>query len=108
MRPYQRITLVLALCLGALAGPFAAIASMPAQGDGPVLVVAPFGQVALARHAVDAAGGDLIGPERALIAVMAYSRDEGFAEKLKESGTWLVLDARAIAQVCGVRIDELG
>lgn len=106
MRPVQWITIALALCFSALAGPFAALASMEPRAGAPVIVVAPYGKIDVAIRSVDAAGGRVIGPQTGLIGVMAFSRTDGFAHQLKAHGAWLVLDATAIAQLCGISTDE--
>ena len=93
MNVFGPIVIPLLLTATALAGPVSAVALAPPVDDAaPLLVVGPDAE-ALVRQA----GGDLIGPERAPLAVIAQG-EPGFAQRL--DGAWLVIDARWLLALC--------
>jgi hypothetical protein len=62
-------------------------------------------QSALSReHIVRNSGGRVIGPASAPLASLAVSDDPEFIERLRSFGTFMVLDGRSIAQLCGASI----
>ena len=92
----QTLAIVLALLLIFLTGPLMALAMAPKAVQGaPVLVVARD-----AAAVVAAAGGRIVGPTTAPMAVLATG-DSGLINRLRASKAWLVTEGRWIAQLCG-------
>ena len=84
----------------ALGGPVLAVASQAARPGQPVLVVsAPWGEDRAALIA--RAGGRPVGPADSWLAGQAVGTGPDFADNLRAGGAWLVLDATAIARLCG-------
>lgn len=89
------------LLLALTAGPVAIMASSPGRDGQPVLVVtAPWGPTP--EQVIHKAGGDVIGPETAFLGLFATSSDPSFRHNLKTAGALAVLDARLLANICGV------
>ncbi len=102
MRVYLHVLLVvlgLAACVALEVAAFAASAS---DADiGPFLVIAaPWGPTAEA--VVVAAGGQFVGPSRAPLSILAT---DVTVPALRAAGAWDVLDAQALANLCGLEID---
>lgn len=81
----------------ALTGPILAIAKTPVPQAGDVMLVIAQD----ATNVVRQAGGRLVGPTQAPLAVLAIG-DHEFAAQLYASGAWVVTDGDWIAQICGV------
>lgn len=93
-----------ALALAALAlvaaTPFLSVAAGPAASAGaPALVLAPPWRDAAA--AAEAAGGRVVGLERAALAALAVFPDAEALARLRRVGA-IALDGRAAASFCGV------
>lgn len=72
----------------------------PSQSEGPLLILsAPWADT---EHHIAAAGGRVIGPERAPFGVFAASDDPNFAEILKARGLWSVQSSTLSRIFCGV------
>ena len=82
------------------AGGLVALASSVAVPGEPVLVLSIRG-IELRENLVLQSGGRLIGLAAAPLASLAVSSDPAFIRRLRSTGTVLVLDGRAIAQLCG-------
>lgn len=80
-------------------GPVIVFASAPAEGAGPVLVISGWG--ARAESVIARAGGQVYGPVRAPLGLLAFSDDPAFAANLRAAGAWAVLDGSRIAALCG-------
>ena len=95
-------TLVL-ICLMSVslgAGPILALISAEPEPDSPVLVLSvPWLDPSAS---VLAAGGQLIGPVSAPIAVLATGSDPDFLERLAEMPGTLVRGGRQLAALCGL------
>lgn len=93
------------VAITALAGPGAVLlgadAPPPAAGVGPppVLAVAP--PWAEPSDIVARAGGRVVSPLGAPLAVLASGPGPDFPARLKAAGAWFALDGRRIAQLCG-------
>jgi hypothetical protein len=93
-KPILMISAALATCLGVNVGAFA-LQAIP-QGTGPFLVVsAPWGN--RAAEIVEQSGGQVIGPTRAPLSVLAAGVS---AKSLKQNGAWAVLDPKALGVFC--------
>lgn len=79
----------------------APLAALPPAGRGPVLVLLPPWADAVAL--VGAAGGRLVGPERAAFAVLAQGEAADFPERLRAGGAWAVADGTGLARMCGAQ-----
>ncbi len=96
-----RILSCLFFILAFTAGPVAVMVSSPGRDGQPVLVVtAPWGPTP--EQVIHKAGGDIIGPETAFLGLFAASSDPSFRKNLKTAGALAVLDARLLANICGV------
>ena len=84
------------LCLAA--APMAVL-SAPPGAEGPFLVVAPPWLEAAAI--VEAAGGSVVGPAGAPLAVLAMAEVPGFQARASRAGA-IVRDGRVLAAICGV------
>lgn len=85
-----------------LSGPLLAFVGQAPEDNAPVLVVAPpWRDVA---DVAQAAGGQLIGPTVAPMAVLAISKEKKFGNRVRRAGGWFVLDGRALAALCGVSL----
>ncbi|WP_172299622.1 hypothetical protein [Pseudoruegeria sp. HB172150] len=94
MRCYPLIFPVLAVA----AGPAAITFGDAPHPDRPMLVIAaPWHD---ASQIVAAAGGRIVGPQRAPLAVFAIG-DAGFADRARASGAWSVTDGTTLAAICG-------
>lgn len=82
------------------AGPVIAVFSVPPAGGELVLVITP--DSTQRARIVAAADGRLVGPEEALLGSFAVSESPDFAERLKTSGAWIVVNGRHVARLCGV------
>tara|TARA_R100000935_G_scaffold14528_1_gene29065 strand:+ start:14 stop:361 length:348 start_codon:yes stop_codon:yes gene_type:complete len=80
----------------------AVVSANPVPGE-PVLILSAQG-VLSREHIVRSSGGRLIGPTSAPLASLAVSDDPEFVERLRSLGTFMVLDGRSIAQLCGASI----
>lgn len=76
----------------------AAMAAAPAASGPVIVVLGPFSD---AEAVIRQAGGSLAAPVRAPLAVIASGPDDGFAERLRGAGAWAVMDAGALAFLCG-------
>ncbi len=88
------------LCLCALAGPVAVVASAAAPQVGEAVLV-------VARHPdrlVARADGRLIAPVSAPFAALA-SFDAGGLERLARLKPWLVIDGRLMLAACGALVE---
>jgi len=102
-----RLTLFAFPVLAVLSGPVAAVVGGDPRVDGPMLVIVP--PWANAGEIVARAGGRLVGPIRAPMAVFAAATDttapdatEGFVRRVRNEGAWWVSDGTALAAICGV------
>ena len=92
------VVMVFLLMFVALAGPLLAITKGPTPQAGDLmLVIAPDAPDVVLR-----AGGRLIGPTQAPMAVLAIG-DVGLAARLYGSGAWVVADGQWVAELCGVK-----
>ena len=101
----MRIIALLLLILGPLmAAPVLALTGRPAPTTATLLVVGPMNAL---PDILRRAGGRPIGAMRAPIALLAVAEHhpEGLPQRLENEGAWLVLDATAVAQICGVSND---
>ncbi|SES29586.1 hypothetical protein SAMN04490244_109142 [Tranquillimonas rosea] len=94
----MHITAFLPGATGLAAVPVLVSLASSAQPGAPVIVVGPD-----AVRAIHVAQGRRIGPRRAPLGVLAVSDRPDFANRLRQSGAWAVLDGRAAAWICGVR-----
>ncbi|WP_299694140.1 hypothetical protein [uncultured Tateyamaria sp.] len=86
-----------------VAGPITALATAPDDGSDMRLVVVPPWDDANA--VVVAAGGHVIGPERAPFAVLAQvDHPRAFAVAARRAGALAVLNGATIAAFCGVDV----
>jgi hypothetical protein len=92
----QRFLLPAMIALTVLGGPAVALIARAPEEGGPVLVVA-----ANPDASIRGAGGRPFGPGRAPLGSLATSNDPEFAQRLRESGAWLVLDGRILSAICG-------
>lgn len=94
--------LVLAATL--VAGPVVALLGAPPQGNGPWVMVAPPWRdpEALAERAQTRLIGPVQAPFGFLVAASGPAGGAFAVERLHRAGAWLVLDANAWAQFCGV------
>ncbi|WP_394153870.1 hypothetical protein [Loktanella salsilacus] len=74
----------------------------PVAGE-PVLVLSAHDSMSR-EHLVRSSGGRLIGPVAAPLASLAVSDDPNFISRLQSVGALVVLDGRAIAQICGASL----
>ncbi len=93
--------------LAVLSGPVAAVVGGTPRTDSPMLVIVP--PWLDAASVVDGAGGRLIGPVRAPLAVFATVADgaghaatSDFVRRVRDEGAWWVTDGTALAAICGV------
>ncbi len=99
----RRLSIIDACLLGCLAvlflatGPVALLMAGPARAGQPALVVAPPWGLG-ADGIIAAAGGRAIGPVAAPLARLAVLDSPGRA---RAAGAWAVLDAGALASLCG-------
>jgi hypothetical protein len=95
----------LRLAIGTLAlvllTPFGALVAAPPQVGMPVIVFVP--PWLDADRLVVSAGGQVIGPQSAPMAVIAYSTDPNFPRDLLQSGALGVRDGSLVARLCSVR-----
>ncbi|MCB1331831.1 MAG: hypothetical protein KDK28_21230 [Maritimibacter sp.] len=82
-----------------LIGPVIVFASAPVEAHGAVLVISRWGD--RTEQVVAAAGGQVYGPVRAPLGVLAFSDDPAFADNLRAAGAWAVLAGDRIATICG-------
>ena len=96
--------LIATLMVVLLTLPLAVVSGAQALPNEIALVIAPPWAAAGGPAAVvQAAGGREIGPNRAPFAVLAVLDAPDAARR---HGAWAVLDGRAVAQICGVRLQE--
>lgn len=95
------IALMAALALILPAGTLAL--ATPRAGDGLLLVIHPPWRDGDAI--VEGAGGRAFGPVRMALATMATAErpDEAFRADARDAGAWFILDATALAALCGTR-----
>ncbi len=79
-----------------------AASARPVAGE-PVLVLSAHDSMSRERI-VRSSGGQLIGPVSAPLASLAVSNDPKFISRLQSVGALVVLDGRAIAQLCGASL----
>lgn len=94
--------LALATLALVLLAPLGALLAAPPQVGMPVIVFVPPWQDA--ARLVDLAGGQVVGPESAPLAVLAYSSDPDFARNLMLSGAFGVRDGSLVASLCNVEV----
>ncbi len=95
------LPIILMQLLAVVLTPVVLVMSSPPQQGEPVLVLAPVGGQGLDKIIANA-GGEVLGPEQAPLATLAYSSDPDFINQLHLSGAWLVLNGSRIAAICGV------
>lgn len=95
----RAIALFMSPVFALLAGPAIVVASAPVRPDGPLLVISGWGD--RAERIVDTAGGQVYGPVRASLGILATSSNPAFADNLRAAGAWAVLDGSRIAALCG-------
>lgn len=95
----RSLVLIVSPLVSLVIGPLIVFASSPADGNGPLLVVSGWGHDGL--RLVAEAGGQIYGPVRAPLGVLAFSADPAFADTLRAAGAWAVLDGSKIAALCG-------
>jgi hypothetical protein len=93
----MRVELILIL-VATLSGPMAALATAKPRAGEPVLAL--FWPWQDAERLVTLAGGRIIGPVRAPLAVLAMGKSPDFAGRLSEQGALTVVDGTAIALLC--------
>lgn len=81
--------------------PFGALLGVPPKAGKPVIVFVP--PWSDADKLVLRAGGQVVGPDVAPLAVLAYSEDPNFFDKLRLAGALGVSDGSILADLCGVR-----
>ena len=96
----------LRLALGTLAlvllTPLGALLAAPPQVGLPVIVFVP--PWLDADRLVTSAGGQLVGPDSAPLAVLAYSKNPNFPQALLLSGAFGVRDGALLARLCRVEV----
>lgn len=100
-----RLLLAAALVVAPAAALVASFAGAPGQAGQPVLVVAP-PWAGGAAGVVTRAGGRVIGPEVAPMAVFAVFDAPFPLSDLRLAGSWAVADARRLAALCGENADD--
>lgn len=91
---------VFVLAVSVLVGPVVALLGAGASGTGPWLVVIP--PWVEAEALVARAQARLIGPAQAPFGHLVAAADAGAPLRLGDAGAWAVVDAKAVAQLCGV------
>ncbi len=81
-----------------VAGGATALPRAVEQGDDAILLVVAAPWNGGAEAVVARAGGSVIGPERAMLAVLAH---EANPEELRAAGAWAVVDWAGISFICG-------
>lgn len=87
--------------VGLVTGPALAVSMSPPLGGDVMLVIVP--PWVDADRAIVAAGGEPIGPVRALFGQFAVGRSPDFLTEVRTNGAWAVADGRVLAQLCGVK-----
>ncbi len=82
--------------------PLGALFAAPPQVGMPVIVFVP--PWLDADRLVALAGGQIIGPDSAPLAVLAYSNDPDFPRNLLLSGALGVRDGSLVASLCNVEV----
>ncbi|WP_294225241.1 hypothetical protein [uncultured Shimia sp.] len=95
----QYLPAILAVVFCLTVTPVLAIVSAPVKAGGPVLVVARPGTDL--TDLIETSGGQVVGVTRAPLAVMGWSEDDAFEQRLKRNGAWAILDGEALAWLCG-------
>lgn len=72
-------------------------------GQIALVIVPPWAASGGAAAVVQAAGGQEVGPRRAPFAVLAVL---DAPDSARQHGAWAVLDGRALAQICGVTLQD--
>ena len=94
--------LALATLALVLLTPLGALLAAPPQVGMPVIVFVPPWQDA--DRLVAVAGGQVIGPDSAPLAVLAYSDDPDFPRNLLLSGAFGVRDGSLVASLCNIEV----
>lgn len=81
--------------------PLGSLLAAPPRPSAPVLVLVPPWIDAVSL--VASAGGRVVGPASAPMAVLAYSDDSEFAQNLLRSGALGVRDGSVLADLCGAK-----
>ncbi|GGE45354.1 hypothetical protein GCM10011360_35680 [Primorskyibacter flagellatus] len=84
----------------ALGSPLLSLVNLPVAGDGVLLVLTPPWRDSL--PIVERAGGRAIGVGSGPFGRFATGEGPGFATRLRAAGAWAVVDADALAALCGV------
>ncbi|WP_094023590.1 hypothetical protein [Maliponia aquimaris] len=100
-----RLLLAVALIVAPAAALVASFAGVPGQAGQPVLVVAP-PWAGGAAGVVARAGGRIVGPQVAPLAVFAVFEPPLPLSDLRRAGSWAVADARRLAALCGGSADD--
>ena len=96
-----RLVVALGLVGGlAVGSPLLSLVNLPAAGDGGLLVLTPPWRDSLSI--VEQAGGRAIGVGSGPFGRFATGVDPDFATRLRAAGAWAVVDAEALAALCGV------
>lgn len=89
------------LALAVLA-PFGTLLAAPPKAGTPVIVIVP--PWLDGDRLVASAGGQVVGPTSAPLAVLAFSDDPDFADHLLLSGALGVRDGSLLANLCGIKV----
>ena len=84
-----------------LMAPVGALVAAPPKAGTPVIVIVP--PWLDADKMVSLAGGQIVGPTSAPLAVLAVSDDPSFVRNLLISGALGVRDGSLMANLCGVK-----
>lgn len=84
-----------------LMAPVGALVAAPPKAGTPVIVIVP--PWLDADKMVSLAGGQIVGPTSAPLAVLAFSDDPSFVKNLLLSGALGVRDGSLMANLCGVK-----
>ncbi|WP_299652168.1 hypothetical protein [uncultured Tateyamaria sp.] len=93
---------IMMVCL-VVCGPLIGLATGPDDAsDLRLVIVAPWHN---AQRVVRMSGGNVIGPDRALFAVLAQTDDvPAFAAAARAAGALAVLNGKTVAILCGVSV----
>jgi hypothetical protein len=98
----MNLRLALATLALILLAPLSALVAAPPRDGMPVIVFVP--PWLDAEGLVSRAGGQIVGPESAPLAVLAYSDDPGFAGTLLRAGALGVRDGSLVANLCNLEV----
>lgn len=85
-----------------LLAPLGALVAAPPRDGMPVIVFVP--PWLDAERVVSMAGGQIVGPDSAPLAVLAYSDNPGFPQHLLRAGALGVRDGALVANLCNLEV----